>query len=462
MISKNNNNVVILETNPAQRDYLRSICSQWGYTPISFDKEAICLDNLSLLNPFLVISGSLSLDRTFRFVNTLKMRNNDLRILILSNEHEIKQFIIINGFEGVAVIQPSNEPHDIKRAIARIQNSGMKREIYQYYPFIVGNSPAMVKIKRIISEIRDSKDSILIQGEPGTGKEMVARAIHYLSNRKNNPFVKVKVAGLSTDWFGYKENDIGRAHQNKKEIFELANTGTIFLDRIEKASDSFQSKMLQILDEKSILGSGIEANGNVDVRIVASARENLNMLVKEKKFRKDLFYRLNVINIKIPPLKHRIEDIPLLTDFFNDKFCGEFGRCYGDVPQKTKDIFAGYHWPGNVREIKNVIKNLVFSDDKDNVVQKFVNNNQKHESLCFTDDKRASSGLLDISNIKRTLKDLNKISLKDIQKEFIIKTEKKLMREALVKTNWNRKKASILLDISYKSLLNKIKAYNLT
>lgn len=462
MIPENNNNVVILETNPARRDYLRSILFQWGYTPISFDNVPICLDNLPLLNPHLVISGSLSLERTFRFVNTLKMRNIGIRILIISDDHAIQKIININGFDDVVVIKPSIEPNEIKRAINSIQSSRLKKKLFQEHPLIIGNSPEMVKIKRMISELKDSKDTVLIQGGPGTGKELVARAIHYLSNRRNNPFVKVKVAGLSSEWFEYEVTAMGGVNKNKKGMFELANTGTIFLDRIEQAPASFQAKMLQILDGKSTLGPGDEIINKIDVRIIAAVGENLNLLVKKKDFRKDLFYRLNVISIKIPSLKNRIEDIPLLADFFNDRFCGELGRCYGDISKKTKDILSRYHWPGNVREFKNVIKNMVLPADKDNIPTKFIENNQQHESINLTDYKQDFSAIPDISNIKGYLRDLNKISLKDIQREFITKTEKKLMKEVLVKTNWNRKKASILLDISYKSLLNKIKAYNLT
>ena len=253
MLPENNKKAVILETNQTYRDYLRSIISQLGYTPISFDRETICLDNLSLLNPHLVISGSLSSERTFRFINTLKMKNNGIRILVISDDHAIQKYLNINGFDDIVLISPSIEPNEIKRAINRIQNTSFKSNLVLEYPLIVGNSPEMVKIKKMISELRDSKDTVLIQGEPGTGKELVARAIHYLSNRRNKPFVKVKVTGLSNEWFGYEEDALGGVHQNKKEIFEPANTGTIFLDRIEKAPVSFQAKMLQILDGKSYI-----------------------------------------------------------------------------------------------------------------------------------------------------------------------------------------------------------------
>ena len=152
LVPDNNNNIVIIEKNRIHRDYIRSILSQLGYTPISFDKETICLDNISLLNPHLVISGSLSTERTFRFLNTLKMKNNGIHILVISDDHAIQKFINMNGFDDVVLIKPSIEPNEIKRAINRIQNTSLKGNLVQGYPLIVGNSPEMIRIKKMISE----------------------------------------------------------------------------------------------------------------------------------------------------------------------------------------------------------------------------------------------------------------------------------------------------------------------
>ena len=243
--------IIILETNQGRRDFFRSLVSGFGYTPYSFENEAICLDNLSPLNPDLVISGPLSSERTFRFINALKMRNRRLPVLIISGNQAVQDFIKTNGFADVLVVKEPIEPYKIKREINRIKQNDLKSKMSRDCPLIIGNSPEMVKIKKMISELRDSKDTVLIQGGPGTGKELVARAIHNLSNRRNNPFVKVKVAGLSSEWFEYEVNALGGVNKNKKGMFELANKGTIYLDRIEKASASFQAKMLQILDGKS-------------------------------------------------------------------------------------------------------------------------------------------------------------------------------------------------------------------
>jgi len=455
-------NIVILETNPVRRDYLRSIISEWGYVPFSFDKETICLDNLSTLNPGLVISGELSLERTLRFVNALKMRNPCLPLLIISGDHAIQYTIDTSLFNDIFVIDTTAKPFEIKNSITKIQGNGLENKMFKDCPLIIGNSPEVIKTKKMILELSRTKETVLIQGEAGTGKDLVARTIHFLSDRRNNPFIKVNTAALchekvEADLLGLNPGAISGANWNPKKIFEIANTGTVYLDRIEKISTPIQAELFHVLDAEDMSKWCTDKKAGVDIRIIASTTADLGLHVEKGKFRKDLFYRLNVIRIAIPPLRNRIQDIPLLASFFNDMFCRDTGRSNYDLSEKTKNILRRYHWPGNVRELKNVVKYSVFLGNEYSMLNQTLSH-QPHDFIDYSED---IYNIAELSDVKKYLMDLSKVSLKDICREFITRTEKKIMQQALKKTNWNRKKAAILLDISYKSLLNKIKAYDL-
>ena len=460
-------NIVILETNQVRRDYLRSIISRWGYSPFSFDRETICLDNFSMLNPGLVISGDLSLERTLRFVNTLKMKDRTLPVLIISGDYAIYDFVDTNFFDDIFVIGTPVEPYEIKIAIRRLLGSRLKNKMPQDCPLLIGNSPEMQKIKKMVLELSSSRETVLVQGEPGTGKELVAKAIHFKSDRRNNPFIKIKADDFArepfiTKPFGFNPERVANVNRNPKEIFKIADTGTIFLDHMEKIPASFQAELLQILDEGIISTYCNEEKETVDARIIASASTDLGVLVERGEFRKDLFYRLNVIRIDIPPLRNRIHDIPRLAVFFNDMFCGDIGRSHFNLSKKTKNILSYYHWPGNVRELENVVRHSVLMGNEDSMLNKFCLPIQPNKFTNHMDCSEDIYTVAELSDLKKYLKDLNKVCLRDICQEFVTRTEKKIMKQALKKTNWNRKKAAILLDISYKSLLNKIKAYDLT
>jgi len=339
--------------------------------------------------------------------------------------------------------------------------------MFQDCPLIIGNSPEMVKIKKMISELSRSKETVLIQGEKGTGKDLVARAIHYRSDRRNHPFVKVNAAAMSkniseNEMFEYSTETFEDTSRNKKGLFENANSGTIFFDEIERWHPSFQGELLQVLDGEGIPKLCSEIKDTYDVRIIAATCSDLNARVEAGKFRKDIFYRLNVINVEIPPLRNRVQDILLLAVFFNDRFCGELGRSHYNISRKIKKILGRYSWPGNVRELKNLIKASVLLGAEESMVKKLELRSRKSELSNFLAGSKDFYAFPELLDIRKYLKNLNRISLKDIRREFTIRTEKKMMEQALERTSWNRKKAAILLDISYKTMLNKIKSYNIT
>ena len=467
MSQSNQHKIIILETKHERRDFLRSLISGWGYTPFSFERETICLDNLSSLNPNLIIVGPLSLERTFRFINTLKMRNRSLPVLIISVDHTIQDFINTNGFADVLVIKTPIEPYEIKKAIRITEGNRFKSIMFHDCPLIIGQNPEMLKIKKIIPELGRSKETVLIKGETGTGKELVAKAIHFRSDRRNNPFIKVNAAEFTQGlfegkMFGHSAKVFTDAYQENMGKFEVANKGTIFIDEIYKIPATLQANLLRLLEEGGISKFRFNTNKQLDVRIIAATDANLDLLVERGKFRKDLYFRLNVISIKIPPLRKRIEDIPLLAFFFNDGFCGDFGKSHYELSEKIKNLFSCYHWPGNVRELKSVVKSSVLQGNEDSIINKLHLYNQKHKSTNFIGYYENICTLAEFSDVKNYIKDLNKVSLKDICREFITRIEKNIMEKALERTNRNRKKAAAMLNISYKSMLNKIKAYNLT
>jgi transcriptional regulator with PAS, ATPase and Fis domain len=207
--------------------------STWGYTPFIFEKETICYDNLLSLNPALVILGSLYVERTYRFMNTLRMINHNLPVLIISVDQAIQDFIQVNEFGDVSVIKALVEQSEIKRAISKVKDHEFIKKMNQDRPLIIGNSSEMVKIKKMILELSRSKETVLVRGETGTGKELVARAIHSMSDRGNNPFVKVNTAALSPqvfedELFGQNRGLYSSNYQNKKECLKSQIQGQFF------------------------------------------------------------------------------------------------------------------------------------------------------------------------------------------------------------------------------------------
>lgn len=259
---------------------------------------------------------------------------------------------------------------DIRNTIARRraeeENIQLKRALKQRYNFenIVGKSDPMLRVFDLVAQVGPSRSTVLLQGESGTGKELIAKAIHMSSPRKDRPFVPVNTGSMPSDLlestlFGHVKGAFTSAVASKKGLFEVADRGTLFLDEIGTMSLETQAKILRVLQDRKFMHLGGIQELQVDVRIIAATNVDLKQAVREGKFRDDLFYRLNVITVDLPPLRNRREDIPLLVEFFLRKFCAENEKPARQIAPEALRALIDYNWPGNVRELENVIERAV-------------------------------------------------------------------------------------------------------
>jgi DNA-binding NtrC family response regulator len=456
-MSRSPHKIIILDNNQQRRDALKSMVAEWGHTPFIFEKESRCLDNLKPLDPDLVISGSFSVEKARRFINTLQLTKCGVPLMIISDDQDVLEYVDSNGFGDVCILNVNSDPGEIESTVNRVlQADAADKENPTYCPLIIGSSPEILKIKKMITDIDLADEAVLIQGERGTGKELMARFIHLKSRRHQGPFVKISMPQLQADFFENQLLMLEDPLERQKGIFAAAHQGTLLLEEIGEMPLEPQATLLKMIDEAGIFKPASDA---FDVRIIVTSGRDLASLVDSGGFRNDLFYRLNVIRLDVPPLRHRLEDIGALTDFFTDKFCIETGRSHFQLSEKMKSLLAFYHWPGNIQELEDLIKRIVVDNAGDTVAKK-LRVHKKYQAI--TDSYEDIDTLAGLNDIKKHVRDLDKISLKKIGGIFLERAEKKLVKKALDSTNWNRKRAAKLLDISYKSLLNKIKEYGLS
>jgi two-component system response regulator AtoC len=313
--------------------------------------------------------------------------------------------------------------------------------------FICASDP-MHRIKEIIDQIANTDVTVLIQGESGVGKEVVARSIHLNSFRKEKPFVKVNCAALpqellESELFGYEKGAFTGAYRQKPGKFELADGGTIFLDEISEMSFSLQGKLLQVLQDREFSRLGGKKDLRVDVRVLVATNKNIEEGVKEARFREDLYYRLNVVNITIPPLRERKEEIPIFVEHFLEKYGKKYQRRVNPLSDELIKVFSQHHWAGNVRELENVIQRFVVLGNEKAIVEE-LSPVTRIDSIPEKKTKMVPT--------KKSWP-----SLKEVHRDAIKKAESEIILKALETTNWNRKKAANILEINYKTLLYKIK-----
>jgi len=354
-----------------------------------------------------------------------------------------------------------------------------------------GNSEKMLGIATVIEQVADSDVTVLVRGESGVGKELVTRAIHQRSPRRNRPFVKVNCAALpaellESELFGHERGAFTGAATTRIGKFEQADTGTLMLDEIGEMKPALQAKLLHVLQDAEFTKLGSNKRIQVDVRIVAATNRDLEKMMLSGDFREDLYYRLKVIELTVPPLRERPDEVATLTDFFVARFSRKYNRPLRPISDELRQLFLRYEWPGNIRELENMIKRVVILQDENLVVREIQRNMQRSAAQV-----PAASGVVAAAAVPvgagamigsslpadsfsapepddegddevEAPADEGVGSLAAVAKAAAMKAERAAIEQTLRHVHWNRRKAAVILGVSYKTLLNKIKECGIT
>src|SRR5437588_9384851 len=333
---------------------------------------------------------------------------------------------------------------------------------------LFGTSPRMEEIKDTIEQVADTSATVLIRGESGTGKEVVARMIYGQSLRSEKPFVKVNCAAiphelLESELFGYEPGAFTGANRQKLGKFDQANFGTLFLDEISEMHPALQAKLLHVLQDGQFSRLGGKRDIGVDVRVLAATNKFLEQAVAQGAFREDLFYRLNVVTVHIPPLRERREEIPLFLEFFLRKYSEFYAKQPPAFSEYAVARMMDYAWPGNIRELENLVKRYVIVGNESQIIREL----STHKPIMYSEAMPVASTAPPVGQLgaggpadhtgNSSHLDNGRLSLLEIGRRAALHAEREVIERVLLETRWNRRQAAKILKISYKALLNKLK-----
>jgi two-component system response regulator AtoC len=463
--------VLIIDDEPGMRDYLEALVSRRGYEVRAQPTGEEALEGLEEAPPDLVtldvvLPGMDGLETLQR----LKEKLPDVPVIMLSGHGHARTIVEAMRLGASDFLRKPFEVEELELAFQKaLEKRALKEEVAKLrgrarseseLMILGGDSPKMREVREIIDQVSDTDITVLIRGESGTGKEVVARALYQQSARRDRPFVKVNCAALpsellESELFGFEKGAFTGAQKRKLGKFEYANLGTIFLDEISEMHPSLQAKLLQVLQDGEFSRLGGEADVHVDSRILAATNRNLEEAVQQGSFREDLYYRLNVVTIHIPPLRERKDAIPLLVDHFLRKYNEQYRKEVKHLSEETLAAFMEYEWPGNVRELENMVKRMVVLANEQTVLEEILRDQRS---------RAAAEGepLLDFEAVGVELQNGGGVDLKAIAKRASQMAEKRVIERVLEQTRWNRKEAAARLQISYKALLYKMRENQLS
>ncbi|MFN0109167.1 MAG: sigma-54-dependent transcriptional regulator [Blastocatellia bacterium] len=445
--------ILIVDDEQAARVGLSEIISVWGYETQTAGDGLEALEIAAQFHPTAVVTDVFMprLDG-FGLLNRLREEHPETAVILLTGQGSIEDAVRAVKEEGAFYYfeKPINTrqlnvvlQRAIEQAVSRLENTRLRRQLGEYGVFgkLVGNSQVMRHIYSTIEQVASSAVSVLITGESGTGKEVVAQTIHDLSPRVSRPFIGINCSAIpeslmESELFGHERGAFTGAIAKREGCFELANTGTLFLDEIAEMPAMLQAKLLRVLEERKVRRLGSAKEVPVDVRVLAATNKDPHEAVRRGEMREDLLYRLNVIHVKLPPLRERREDIPLLTEYMVKELCKRHNRPAKLVSTEVLDIFSRHPWPGNVRELRNVVEHAIIVCDGQKIEKQHLSA-QMSEGRTF---KNEDSITLPVP-----------ITLDEAERQLILKT--------LIRTNNNKTRAADLLNISLKTLHNKLKTY---
>ena len=464
--------VLVIDDDPGIREYLHTVASRQGYEVYSAPDGETAVEGLAKSRPDIItLDAVLPGMDGLETLSKLQQAVPHVPVIMLSGHGQARMIVEAMRLGASDFLRKPFEVEELELAFTKaLETHALKEEVVNLRGrvrseaeglLLGGDNPKMREVRETIEQVADTDITVLVRGESGTGKELVARALYQLSGRSERAFVKVNCAALpsellESELFGFEKGAFTGAQKRKLGKFEYANRGTIFLDEISEMAPGLQAKLLQVLQDGEFSRLGGESDVKVDTRIIAATNRNLEEAVRTGEFREDLYYRLNVVTVLLPPLRDRIDAVPLLAEHFLAVYSEQYRKETQPLSNETMNIMMGYRWPGNVRELENMIKRMVVLGNEQAVLKEIQRQDMTVAAAAPSEDG------LDLGSLGAELSEGGGFDLKAISKQAARVAEKKVIERVLTQTRWNRKEAAQRLQISYKALLYKMKENGLS
>jgi len=493
---------MVVDDDPCMRDFLRSFLVERGYHAVTIASADEAVRQYHVDRPAAVILDVVMPGEMdgLAALAAFKKIDREVPVIVLSGQGRTATVVqamklgasdfVSKPFDETELDVPLTNAlrqHQLSREVAALREQLQSQSKYK---MLFGHSEKMAEVQDLIERVADTDVAVLVRGESGTGKELVARALYASSLRRDKPFVKVNCAALpaellESELFGFERGAFTGAIQHKPGKFEFANHGTMFLDEIGDLSFPLQAKLLQVLQDGEFSRLGGKHDVHVDVRVIAATNKDIEQSVADGQFREDLFFRLNVVSIHLPPLRERREEVPLLCDYFLKKYSVQYNKPFAELSPDTRQLFMDYDWPGNVRELENLIKRRVVLGTELPIQKEIAHAiaMAAHRTIRPVPLARQQPLAAEQPPVRHgpqpaaptaagvtrafppqspaalaaAAAESGNYSLKDISRTAAREAERELIFKMLQQTHWNRKETAEILGISYKALLYKIK-----